>query len=117
MTRDQQLLATARRMPDAEAMLVHLEWLGDLYAEGLGLTIDRDAWTAPMIERWTRSQDGIGADAVLAASVLESAARPKLTLTHDQRKKMRADISALNRRLNAKWQEMKAEEGAGGNSL
>lgn len=92
------LLETAKRMPEASDLLAHLSELRELMVTALRLPLDRDRFVSEALRAWTRSSiDGFTLDDVALASVVGAASY--LTLTHEQRKTLRADVASVNRRL------------------
>jgi hypothetical protein len=100
---EQQILSTARRMPEAEDLMAHIEFLRDVYGGRLRLTLDAEAFDAVMVMRLPRCRDGYAADPILAAAAIESAARPKMDLTHEQRATLRRDIADVNADINREF--------------
>jgi hypothetical protein len=99
-TNPQLLLETARRMPEAANLVIHMDELCRLFEVALGLVIDHKEFKGRALLAWTRgSVGGITLDEIALASIIESAAH--LSLTHDQRQTLRRDIKDVNRRLLA----------------
>lgn len=95
------LLHTARRMPEADKMLSHFNALRELFEAALGLVIDSDEFDQRSLLSFTRNRDahGLSMDPIAMAAIIESAARPKLNLTHPERLTLRAKIAEVNARL------------------
>lgn len=97
-TNPRRLLETARRMPKAANILIHLDELRRLFEVALRLTIDSEEFSGRALLAWTRgSVGGITLDEITLASIIECAAH--LSLTYGQRQTLRRDIKDVNRRL------------------
>lgn len=96
---EDQLLATARRMPEARNFLYYVETtLFEFWRAVLSLPIDRDQFTARYIRAAERhTVNGVTLEDLPLATIIEDSAG--LTLNNDQRQKLREDVASINKRL------------------
>lgn len=87
---------------------------GECIWAGCPLVIDPDEFAERALPTFVRNNDahGLSMEPIALCAIIESAARPKLDLTHPQRLELRTQIAEVNRRLTQAAREAMGDTAA-----